>query len=431
MSSLAVSHILPGGTAPGTAVATGCSPSPESPAAPPASAWPPRASGSAVVLNAIFWLALLISIPLTGFNPLYGFAAIAGVILLGLFAGTVLLLTRGKHAAAHHDAWPSTSRSSTPTRSRRWSRRWPTACRSCWTTAAAPPRPRAGPPPTGSSTRRLCGSSSWPSGKSCSPIDLLVAYGLANVLAVIPITPGGLGVVEGVLIPTLAGLRRPRAIAILGVLPGGWSTSGSRSRSGGSPTCRCASARAARRRPPTSQRPGAGPAIGPTGGLAAPVHRRPRRRSAAASRRRRRLARARSRRRRRPGEQPSSFDAAALTPRDGGDALPAPVGPERPGVGVVGQIEVEHLEQPGLELGVVYRRQHLDAAVEVALHQVGRADEQPEGQGRRLVGDRPPRRPRRSGRCASARGTGPRSSAPGSSRRARAPRAAGSTGPAR
>ena len=34
--------------------------------------------GSAVVLNAIFWFALIISIPLRGFNPLYGIAAIAG-----------------------------------------------------------------------------------------------------------------------------------------------------------------------------------------------------------------------------------------------------------------------------------------------------------------------------------------------------------------
>ena len=45
-------------------------------------------------------------------------------------------------------------------------------------------------------------------GHAVLPIDLLVAYGLANILAVIPITPGGLGVVEGVLIPTLVGFAR-------------------------------------------------------------------------------------------------------------------------------------------------------------------------------------------------------------------------------
>jgi len=55
-------------------------------------------------------------------------------------------------------------------------------------------------------------------GKIVPPVDLLVAYGLAQVLAVIPITPSGLGVIEGVLIPTLAGFGVPRETAILGVL---------------------------------------------------------------------------------------------------------------------------------------------------------------------------------------------------------------------
>jgi uncharacterized protein (TIRG00374 family) len=51
-----------------------------------------------------------------------------------------------------------------------------------------------------------------------NPIDLLVAYGLANVLAVIPLTPGGLGVIEGVLIPTLVGFHVPKGVAVFAVL---------------------------------------------------------------------------------------------------------------------------------------------------------------------------------------------------------------------
>jgi hypothetical protein len=58
----------------------------------------------------------------------------------------------------------------------------------------------------------------WSFGTVISPIDLLVAYGLANVLAAIPVTPGGLGVVEGVLIPTLVGFGVPHSQAILAVL---------------------------------------------------------------------------------------------------------------------------------------------------------------------------------------------------------------------
>ena len=46
---------------------------------------------------------------------------------------------------------------------------------------------------------------------------LLVAFGLANIFAVIPITPGGLGIVEGVYIPTLVGFGLTRRAATLGV----------------------------------------------------------------------------------------------------------------------------------------------------------------------------------------------------------------------
>jgi hypothetical protein len=45
---------------------------------------------------------------------------------------------------------------------------------------------------------RAYGGTLWPDA-------LLVSFGLANVLAAIPITPGGLGIVEGVYIPTLIG----------------------------------------------------------------------------------------------------------------------------------------------------------------------------------------------------------------------------------
>jgi len=219
MSSLAVSHVIPGGTAPGTAVAyrlltdLGVSGSTS------AFALATQGVGSAVVLNGLLWLALLISVPLTGYNPLYGFAAIAGVILLGLFAGVVMLLTRGKHQAADRLTRltshlplvnPTTVAGLVQTvadrlevllqdrallqRALGWAAaNWLLDAASLWVFVFA-------------------------FGHAVSPIDLLVAYGLANVLAVIPITPGGLGVVEGVLIPTLVGFHVPKAVAILGVL---------------------------------------------------------------------------------------------------------------------------------------------------------------------------------------------------------------------
>ena len=55
-------------------------------------------------------------------------------------------------------------------------------------------------------------------GAHVSPIDVLVAYGLANILAVIPITPSGLGVVELTIIAVLKGFGVPGGIAAAGVL---------------------------------------------------------------------------------------------------------------------------------------------------------------------------------------------------------------------
>jgi hypothetical protein len=47
---------------------------------------------------------------------------------------------------------------------------------------------------------------------------LLVAYGLAYVLAAIPVTPGGLGVVEAVLVPSLVAFGATRGTAIVAVI---------------------------------------------------------------------------------------------------------------------------------------------------------------------------------------------------------------------
>ena len=55
-------------------------------------------------------------------------------------------------------------------------------------------------------------------GHRMDPVALLVGYGLANLAAVVPVSPGGLGVVEGVLIPSLVAFSVPAGIAVLGVV---------------------------------------------------------------------------------------------------------------------------------------------------------------------------------------------------------------------
>jgi uncharacterized protein (TIRG00374 family) len=47
---------------------------------------------------------------------------------------------------------------------------------------------------------------------------MLLGYGLAGLLALLPITPGGLGLVEGTLISILVGFGTPHPNAVLGVI---------------------------------------------------------------------------------------------------------------------------------------------------------------------------------------------------------------------
>ena len=219
MWALAVSHVLPGGTVPGTAVSYRLLTDADVPGNTAAFGLATQGIGSAVVLNVIFWLALLISIPLNGYNPYYGFAAILGVLLLSVFGGLVLLLTRGEkqadkflHRVASHI--PFVKPETVTALVRKVADRMKVLAQnpqllyraSIWAAA----------------NWLLDASSLWiflfAFGAHVSPIDLLVAYGLANILAVIPITPGGLGVVEFISISTLTGFGVPGGTATAGVL---------------------------------------------------------------------------------------------------------------------------------------------------------------------------------------------------------------------
>ncbi|GAB3806730.1 hypothetical protein GCM10028798_30080 [Humibacter antri] len=46
---------------------------------------------------------------------------------------------------------------------------------------------------------------------------LLLVYALANIVALLPVTPGGVGIVEGVMVPAFVALAMPHGVAVLGV----------------------------------------------------------------------------------------------------------------------------------------------------------------------------------------------------------------------
>ena len=219
MWALAISHTLPGGQVPGTAASYKLLTDANVSGSTAAFGLATQGIGSAVVLNVIFWLALLISIPLQGYNPLYGFAAILGVLLLAIFAGVIFFLTRGeKHASVFLQ---------------KVANRLPFVRAETVTSLVQKVADRM--KILFSSSDLLTKASLWAAanwlldcaslyvfllafGAHVSPIDVLVAYGLANILAVIPITPSGLGVIEITVIAVLKTFGVPSGIAAAGVL---------------------------------------------------------------------------------------------------------------------------------------------------------------------------------------------------------------------
>ena len=222
LSTLAVSHILPGGTAGGDGLGYRLLTNEGVSGSDAGLALAIQGIGSALVLNALLWMALIVSIPLTGFNPIYVTAAIIGALLLAAFAGLVFFLTRGEERAAIV--------------LRNLVTRLPFLKQSVADTADRVVHQIAARIRIMAADRALLrravlwAAANWlldaaslfvflaAFGHIENPDGLLVAYGLAYVLAAMPVTPGGLGVVEGVLVPSLVGFGATRAVAIVAVI---------------------------------------------------------------------------------------------------------------------------------------------------------------------------------------------------------------------
>jgi hypothetical protein len=230
MSTLALSHVSPGGTAPGAALGYRLLTQSGVSGSDAGFALGTQGIGSAVVLNVIF-CSLVAFLVTHGFHVpsshhggqsqsiLVIVAAGVGVILLGCFGGLFYLLTRGQERASHVirrvagkirflDADRTTAlvehlahRFSVLMENRSLTRRaigwaaanWLLDAASLWVFVAA-------------------------FSHFISPVDLLTAYGLANILAAIPITPGGLGVVEFVLVSMITGFGPTAGQALSAVL---------------------------------------------------------------------------------------------------------------------------------------------------------------------------------------------------------------------
>ena len=173
--------------------------------------------GSAVVLNLILWTGLIVSIPIRGVNAVYGSAALAGVIVMGLAAVLVFGLMEGQGRSERVIRWIASKLRMNPDK------------------AAAVLHRVAERLDQLISDKQLLGrvafwaalnwlfdaAALWVFLRAFNismEIDaLIIAFGVANVLAAIPITPGGLGYVDTSYIGMLAGFGASTRLATLGV----------------------------------------------------------------------------------------------------------------------------------------------------------------------------------------------------------------------
>lgn len=174
--------------------------------------------GSAVVLNLILWFGLIVSIPFRGVNALYGFAAIVGVILMLVASALIFGLVEGQGRAERAVRWLARHVRLDADRISEIIRHLGNRLEGLI------------------ADRQLLirvfvwASANWildmaavyvflrAFGGHLAVDGLIVAFGLANVMAVVPITPGGLGIIEGIYIPTIIGFGMSRATATVGIL---------------------------------------------------------------------------------------------------------------------------------------------------------------------------------------------------------------------
>ena len=174
---------------------------------------------SAVVLNLILWCGLIVSIPIRGVNAIYGSAALAGIIVMGLAAALVFGLMEGQGRSEIIIRWIARKLRFDENKAAIVLHRVAERLEQLISD-----KPLLGRVAFWAALNWLFDAAAlWIFLRAFNvtlDIDaLIISFGIANVLAAIPITPGGLGYVDtsyiGMLVGFGAGPRRARG----GVVP--------------------------------------------------------------------------------------------------------------------------------------------------------------------------------------------------------------------
>jgi putative heme transporter len=217
MSTKALSNIVPGGSAAGSALGYRLLTLSGIPGPDAGFALATAGLGSAVVLNLLLWIGLVVSIPLRGVNPLYGVAAVAGIVIMGIAGALVFGLMEGQGRSERMIRLIARKLRMNEDRASAVLHRLAERLEDLVSDRALLKRVVF----WASANWLLDAAALWvfirAFGQTVDIDGLIVAFGLANVLAVVPLTPGGLGIVEWVYIPTLVGFGVTRSAATLGV----------------------------------------------------------------------------------------------------------------------------------------------------------------------------------------------------------------------
>ena len=217
MSTKALANIVPGGSAAGPAL--GYRLMTLSGVDGPSAGFALATSGlvSAVVLNLLLWFGLIVSIPIRGVNKGYGVAALAGIIVMLIAALLVLVLMDGQGRAERALRWIARKLHLNEDRAGAAVRQVALRLDDLATDRQLLMRVAA----WSLANWLFDAASLWvflrAFGVSLDPDALIIAFGVVNVLQVIPITPGGLGIVEGAYALQLAAFGVPKTVATLGV----------------------------------------------------------------------------------------------------------------------------------------------------------------------------------------------------------------------
>jgi uncharacterized protein (TIRG00374 family) len=219
VTALGVSHLLPGGAATASTLRYRLIHEGGAPAEDTAVGMAVEGVGSTLVLAGMLWLALVASLPLLGLHPVYVTAAAIGAIVI---AAAFLVILGRSRPEAPADGVLRVVVQRLPHRMQARVQRAVDGSAAQLRQLLADKRGLRVSIAWAAGSWAMDAASLWvflaAYGHRVNPDGLLVAYALANLLAVLPISPGGIGLIEGVLIPSLVGLGTPRGVAVLGVV---------------------------------------------------------------------------------------------------------------------------------------------------------------------------------------------------------------------